>query len=135
MRQWGFVFIFSMLSMMLCSCIEKTTMVDISRAFADDHLVMTPTVSDFENLYETLEAHGCHTCLVKTFMYIYGQSHSCTTLVIEFQSIKDASTYYNIYKNEIDEALKVYEHIRRRDQIIILSTSENAMNLALGNSR
>lgn len=121
-----------LLVIFLTSCIQKRTMTDMVFALSEHHMAVSPTPNELLVFQHTVQALGCDQCRVKDYVVITGEDHDCETMIIEFQTIGDAGTYYEFYKNTLDKDGKYYPLIRRRDQIVILSNSEEAIKKALG---
>ena len=131
MRKIRILWLF-LLVILLTSCIQKRTMTDMVFALSDDHLAVAPTPNELLVFQHTIQRLGCDQCRVKAYVIITGEGHDCETLIIEFQTIGEAGSYYDLYKYSLEEKDKDYPMIRRRDQIVILSNSEQAIKKALG---
>lgn len=107
-------------------------MADMIFALSEDHLAVAPTPNELLVFQHTIQALGCDQCRVKAYVIITGEDHDCQTMIIEFQTIGEAGTYYDLYKYTFGEEDRNYPMIRRRDQIVILSNSEQAIKKALG---
>jgi hypothetical protein len=129
-KLWGF-FSLTCLLILLSGCLEKLTMQKIVDRFSDDHIFVASTQRELQDLNKTLEALGCENCQVVSYMDIQGDSHECELLVYQFKTIGEAERFYQFYRDELSEADKVYPLIRRRDQFVMMSNSEEAIKKAI----
>ncbi len=127
---WG-ILIISLSVLLLAGCLEKLTMQKITDRFSEDHIFIAPTVRELQELNQKLVDLGCEECRVSNTMDIQGEGHICDLLVYEFRTISDAENFYRFYLNQMPEEEKHHSMIRRRDQFVFMSDSEDAIKRAI----
>jgi hypothetical protein len=127
---WG-LFSLACLLILLSGCVEKLTMQKIVDRFSDDHEFIASTHRELQDLNAELIDLGCENCQVVSYMIIRGDSHVCELLVYQFKSIGEAESFYQFYRNNLSDDDKPYPLIRRRDQFVMMSSSDEAIKKAI----